>query len=95
MHSLFRKSLLAIVTVASVIGAGAVAPAAAQGWGGWDRGGWHRGGWDRGGWDRGWGGPRHHHHHWYRERCWIEYRPVRVFTPWGPRWEQSRVRICR
>lgn len=83
MHSLFRKSLLAIVTVASVIGAGAVAPAAAHGWGGWDRGGW----------DRGWGGPRHHH--WYRERCWIEQRPVRVFTPWGPRWDYSDVRICR
>lgn len=108
MHSWFRKSVLAIVAVATLAVTGAVAPAAAQGWGGHDRGGWehrrwdHGGGWGHRGWDRG---PRHHggwgwggwdgpRRHW-RSHCWFEDRPVRVHTPWGPRIRYEQRRICR
>lgn len=103
MISSFAKSLLAIAALATLATAGAVAPAAAQGWGGrdhrWeDRRGWDhgRGGWDRGrgGWDRDrgeWG----RRPHWYRERCWVEVRPVRVHTPWGPRFRNVEQRVCR
>lgn len=93
MISSFSKSLLAVAALATIVTSGAVAPAAAQGWGGWDRGGWDRGGWeDRRGWDhdRRWGRP-----HWHHERCWIEVRPQRVFTPWGPRIRNVEQRVCR
>ncbi|MER2605910.1 MAG: hypothetical protein ABTQ29_08785 [Siculibacillus sp.] len=88
----FRKSLLAVAAFASLVTAGLVAPAAAQGW---DRGGgWgHHDRWDRDGWGhRGpdWGHRRHH-----RPRCWVEERPVRVHTPWGPRMRYEPMRVCR
>jgi len=88
MNTAFRKIVFAAVAVASI--AGAALPAAAQGWGGWDRGY----GEDRGGWGErhyGW----HHHHGWDRPRCWLENRRVWVDTPWGPRERVTEVRICR
>lgn len=87
MTPLFRKSLLALATLASLAGAGLVTPAAA-----WDGRG------DRGWYDdrRGdWGPERRHRPHWGRERCWIETRRVRVFTPWGPRVRVVEERVCR
>ncbi len=67
--------------------------------GGWHGGGWH-GGWHGGGW--GWGGlglglglgayygayPYPYYYGGYYG-C---YRPIRVATPWGPRWR--RVWVC-
>jgi hypothetical protein len=92
MISSSRKSLLALATLATIVTAGFAAPAAAQGWGGWDRGGWEdRRGWDRGRGDWGWG----RRPHWHRERCWVEVRPMRVMTPWGPRIRQVEQRVCR
>ncbi|MCE1235409.1 MAG: sulfur globule protein precursor [Hyphomicrobiales bacterium] len=91
-----RKSLFAVAALATLVIAGAVAPAAAQGrWGGWDGPRWD-GGW-RGegrGWrdeDRGW----RHRPHWDRPRCWIETRRIRVHTPWGPRLRTVEERVCR
>lgn len=88
MTTMFRKSLLALATLASLAGAGLVTPAAAGD--GWDRPDrrWreeHR--------DWGWG--QRHRPYWGRERCWIETRRVRVFTPWGPRYRTVEERVCR
>ena len=91
MISSSRITLLAAAAFAALVAV--VAPASAQGWGG--HGGWDRGGWEgghRGGWDRpGWGWRRHHH----RPHCWVEERPVRVHTPWGPRMRYEPMRVCR
>lgn len=98
MISSFRKSLLAVAALASLATAGFVVPAAAQGWDGGDRGGWEdrrmheRRGWDdRRGPDRGEWGRRPP----WRQHCWVETRPMRVMTPWGPRIRHVEQRVCR
>lgn len=85
----FRKPLLAVAALATLLTAGAVAPAAAHDrWGGWGGPRWDDG-WR--GEDRGW----RHRPHWGGPRCWIETRRVRVHTPWGPRVRMVEERVCR
>jgi hypothetical protein len=90
---MLRKLMIAGVAVAA-IAAAAPSAASARPWhGGWHGGGWHGGGW-HGGWHRGWGwGPRFgvypaYGAYAYGYGCW---RPVRVFTPYGPRWRRTWV----
>lgn len=80
------KTWIAAAAFAALTLIEAVAPAAAQPWGGPPPP--RREFRDGPGWDRP---------HWrpHRERCWIEERRVRVMTPWGPRWRTRDVRVCR
>jgi hypothetical protein len=85
---MLRKLMIAGVAVAA-IAAAAPSAASARPW----HGGWHGGSW-HGGWHRGWGwGPRFgvypaYGAYAYGYGCW---RPVRVFTPYGPRWRRTWV----
>jgi|SwirhisoilCB2_FD_contig_31_35556840_length_504_multi_4_in_0_out_0_1 hypothetical protein len=86
---MLRKLMIAGVAVAAIAMAAAPTNASARPWGhGWHGGGWH------GGWHRGWGGPRFGFYPGYGAYgyggygCW---RPVRVFTPYGPRWRRTWV----
>ena len=78
----FRNSLLALATVATVLGAAAAAPAAAYD----GRPDGYRREEPRG-WD--------HRVDRHRPRCWMETRRVRVMTPWGPRMRTQETRVCR
>ncbi len=81
MFKITSKILLAIA--AGMMLLEAVAPAAAQPWGGPPppRGWEHRR-------DHGWNGPPRH------RRCWVEQRQVRVWTDHGPRMRFRNVRVC-
>jgi hypothetical protein len=93
---MLRKLMIAGVAVAAIAAASVPTDVSARPWhGGWHGGGgWLGGGWHGGGWRRGWGwGPRFGVYpafgaYAYGYGCW---RPVRVFTPWGPRWRRTWV----
>lgn len=81
MFTSFRTSLLALATVATVLGAAAAAPAAA--YDGRPDGYRHE--------ERRWD----HRVDRHRPRCRVETRRVRVMTPWGPRMRTVETRVCR
>lgn len=94
MSSSARITLSTLAAAAALLVAGATLPAAAyDGWGG----GYGPGPGYGYGYGRGYEGWRGHHHrpYWERERCWVETRRVRVFTPWGPRFRLVEERVCR
>jgi len=82
MFASFRNSLLALATVATVLGAAAAAPAAAYD----GRADGYRHEEPRG---RDLRVDRH------RPRCHVEVRRVRVMTHWGPRMRTVETRVCR
>lgn len=97
MFSPVRKSLLTLFAGAAILTAGTIVPAAAwDDWGGhrrWNEysDGWRHEGWRHEGWRHdGW----HRRPAWRGERCWIETRRVRVYTPWGPRLRRVEERVC-
>ena len=100
---MLRKILLAKIMLACVVAATAAVialptDASARGRGG-GHGGGHiggHGGWHGGGFHRGWGGPRFgyrpYYYGGYSYGAYGCYRPVTVYTPYGPR--VRRVWVC-
>jgi hypothetical protein len=84
---MLRKIMLACVAVAAIAAVTAPTTADARWYG--RHGGWHGGGY-YGGWGpRFYGGGYYPYAYGAYGSC---YRPVRVYTPYGPRWR--RVWVC-
>ena len=96
---MLRKNLLAkilLTCVAALLVAIVALPteASARGrGGGGGHGGFHGGGgWHGGGFRGGWGGPRFGYYPYYGGYSYGCYRPVTIYTPYGPR--VRRVWVC-
>jgi hypothetical protein len=85
---MLRKMMMAAVAAATIAVVAVPTEASAR---------WHGGGgWHGGGWHHGWGGGfRGFGYYPYAYGAYGAYggcyRPVRVWTPWGPRWRRTFV----